>query len=327
MSRNSPHDRQMNLFGAVGAVAVSEELGRIATALPPGIRLGTSSWSFPGWEGLVYDRAATKHQLARNGLAAYARHPLLRAVGIDRTFYAPIPAAAFAEYAQVVPCEFRFLVKACNLCTTPRERGTGAKNPLFLERGFAASEVVAPYTEGLGEKAGALLFQFPPLGRSLETEPAAFADRLCEFVSGLPPGPTYAVEVRDAALICDSYFDALAAAGASHCFSVHPRLPSIDEQRRRAAGRAEDPLVGRWMLRPGLDYEQAVERYEPFSRIVDADPGNIGRMTELCVEATLRGRQVLITANNKAEGSAPGTVFRLAESVGRRLSESDRRQR
>jgi uncharacterized protein YecE (DUF72 family) len=325
MGKGSRHDRQMDLFGVVGAVAVPEELGRVAAELPPGIRFGTSSWSFPGWEGLVYDRAATQRQLARGGLAAYARHPLLRAVGVDRTFYAPIPVAAFAEYAQVVPREFRFLVKACQLCTTPRDRGSGAKNPLFLDRGFAESEVVGPYAEGLGHKAGALVFQFPPLGKSLAADPEAFADRVGEFVSRLPRGPTYAVEVRDAALICDSYFDALVAAGASHCYSVHPRLPSIDEQRRRAADRGADPLVGRWMLRPGLSYEQAVERYAPFSKIVDADPENRERMTELCVAATLRGRQVLITANNKAEGSAPRTVFGLAESVGRRLSEAGRR--
>ena len=39
------------------------------------------SWSFPGWSGLVYDRASTETELARNGLGAYAAHPLFRSVG------------------------------------------------------------------------------------------------------------------------------------------------------------------------------------------------------------------------------------------------------
>src|SRR5262245_8553585 len=63
------------------------ELGR---RRPPDLRLGTSSWSFPGWRGTVYDREATAAALARRGLTAYARHPLFRTVGLDRTFYAPM---------------------------------------------------------------------------------------------------------------------------------------------------------------------------------------------------------------------------------------------
>src|SRR5262245_28797051 len=74
----------------VGSVAVPPALADVARRLPRSVRLGTSSWSFPGWQGIVYDRSASETQLARHGLAAYARHPLLRAVGVDRTYYAPI---------------------------------------------------------------------------------------------------------------------------------------------------------------------------------------------------------------------------------------------
>jgi uncharacterized protein YecE (DUF72 family) len=35
----------------------------------------------------------TTRRLARTGLRAYAQHPLLRSVGIDRTYYAPIQAS------------------------------------------------------------------------------------------------------------------------------------------------------------------------------------------------------------------------------------------
>ena len=83
-----------------------------ANRLPKHLYMGTSSWSFPGWEGIVYDRKATQRALARQGLQAYAHHPLLRCVGIDRTYYAPITAEDFAAYADVVPESFRFIVKA-----------------------------------------------------------------------------------------------------------------------------------------------------------------------------------------------------------------------
>src|SRR5262245_693991 len=56
-----------------------------AERLPPGVRIGTSSWSFPGWSGIVYDGHPSQARLARGGLRAYARHPLLRTVGLDRS--------------------------------------------------------------------------------------------------------------------------------------------------------------------------------------------------------------------------------------------------
>ena len=96
----------------VGAEEPTPEVAELGRLLPPGIHLGGSTWSFPGWEGLVYDRKYGETRLAREGLAAYARHPLLRGVGIDRTHYQPLPAEDFRRYADVVPDGFRFLVKS-----------------------------------------------------------------------------------------------------------------------------------------------------------------------------------------------------------------------
>jgi len=335
--------RQLNLFGdpapepdpkpkdraPVGPAAVPDELREIASSLPDDVRFGTSSWSFPGWEGLVYDREATKRELAREGLAAYSRHPLLRAVGVDRTYYAPVSADTFAGYARAVPDDFRFLVKALNLCTMPRvhDRGRGVEhdNALFLDADFAAREIVRPYVDGLRDRAGTLLFQFPPLGDALTGDPPAFAERLAGFLGRLPEGPRYSVELRDSALVTSDYFAALDDAGAHHCFSVHPRLPPIDEQRELAGG-PKGPLFVRWMLRDGLRYKEAVERYEPFSEIVDEDVPNRSHITEICLEHALAGHPVIVVANNKAEGSAPVTLTRLAQRLWRNGFRGDSRR-
>jgi uncharacterized protein YecE (DUF72 family) len=325
-----PGGRQLSLFGEpaprgrsrsaeppVGPAAVTDALRDLAAALPAGVRLGTSSWSFPGWEGLVYDRRATAAHLARHGLAAYACHPLLRAVGIDRTYYAPLPASDFATYASAVPQGFRFLVKAASACTDPllrQDRGAAAgPNPRFLDAAFAAGEIVAPYVEGLGHRAGALVFQFPPLGEAWTQEPARFADALARFLARLPVGPTYAVELRDRALIGAPYVAALCQGGAVHGYAAHPRMPSVAEQRA-VIGRSVT-LVGRWMLHAGLGYEAARERYAPFSRLVDEDPETRGAFAALCREQVENGGTALVTANNKAEGSAPETVVRLARRI------------
>src|SRR5262249_2228066 len=49
----------------------TEALRDLGRRLPVEVRLGTSSWSFPGWTGLVYAREATPELLAREGLPAY----------------------------------------------------------------------------------------------------------------------------------------------------------------------------------------------------------------------------------------------------------------
>jgi uncharacterized protein YecE (DUF72 family) len=298
----------------VGPADVPDELRVLAGDLPPGVRLGTSSWSFPGWAGRLYDREATPSHLARFGLAAYAQHPLLHAVGIDRTYYAPISAADFAAYAEVVPDEFRFLVKAASLCTDPHERGergrAEGRNELFLDPDFTGEEVVGPYVEGLSSKGGALLFQFPPLGSELTGQPERFAERLARFLSDLPSEPTYAVELRDRDLLCDAYASALRDSKALHCYTAHPRMPPLPRQREVVG--ASKTLVGRWMLHSGLGYEAAKDRYAPFDRIVDEDLDTRAAFADLCLEQLVSGGTIIVTANNKAEGSAPETLFRLA---------------
>ena len=71
---------------------------RLGAALPARFFFGTSSWSFPGWYGLVYGERGTVSRFSRHGLTAYASHPLLSAVGIDRSYYAPVPEQEYAAY-------------------------------------------------------------------------------------------------------------------------------------------------------------------------------------------------------------------------------------
>jgi uncharacterized protein YecE (DUF72 family) len=258
--------------------------------------------------------------LARRGLAAYARHPLLRAVGIDRTFYAPVEASVLAAYAEAVPDDFRFLVKAPAAVTSPYRLGSGGgprePNPEFMSASLATDVAVAPFVEGLGRRAGALVLQFPPLGRAA-AGPERFAENLARFLGRLPRGPVYAVELRDRELAGEPYREALRATGATHCVSVHPRMPSPD--RQAALVDPDGPLVVRWMLHAGLEYDDAKARYAPFDRLVDEDPGTRESLASLAISALGAGREVIVIANNKAEGSAPLSVFRLGGRIGERL--------
>ena len=302
----------------VGPAVVPAELDTIAARMPRTVRLGTSSWSFPGWEGIVFDRAASQSTLARHGLEAYARHPLLRTVGVDRTYYRPIPVDDFRRYADAVPADFRFLVKADRLLTSPTSPegfGVRERNPQFLDPLYAVQEVVGPMWEGLRRKAGPLLFQFSPIPPNLVGGRGAFLERLHRFLEALPDGPLYAVELRTPAFLGAEYADVLEATGVAHCYNVHPAMAPLERQLDVLSPFYQPALVVRWMLHAGLKYEVARDRYEPFDRIVDEDASSRERIARTVLDATIAERESYVIVNNKAEGSSPLSVFRLAERI------------
>jgi uncharacterized protein YecE (DUF72 family) len=304
--------------------APNPELVALAERLPASLRFGTSSWAFPGWAGLVYARRVGESLLAREGLAAYAQHPLLRTVGLDRTFYAPLTAAEYRAYAASVPPEFKFVVKAWNVVTTPIDQ-LSRRTPIapaadhFLDPAFTIDRVIQPAVEGLGDQLGALLFQFPPLGFT-PRQLFSFPEALGRFLEQLPRGPQYAVELRNREVLVDRYADALARNGVTHCFNVHPRMPLVTEQAQLLGERAwlSGNVVCRWMLHPAQDYEAARERYFPFDRLVDPDPQSRITVADVIEKVLATGNEALVIANNKSEGSAPLTLFTLAKELDRR---------
>jgi len=325
-----PAPGQLPLFADLGAVdpaVVDADLRRVAAALPAAIRLGTSSWSFPGWTGIVYaprdGRPPSEQDLARHGLTAYAAHPLVRTVSLDRTFYAPLSRAEFAAYAAQVPGDFRFVVKAPAAFTDPVVRRPGSAtpardNPSFLDAAAATATFVEPALEGLGPAAGPLVFQFPPLGRRLLGRQLRVVAAIADFVARLPRGPLYACEVRDPDLAGPGFAAALRDAGAVPCLAVHARMPPAAAQAA-AYGLDGDgsrgPVVVRWNLHAGHDYEGARARYAPFDRLVEEDEPTRDALARLAVRAAAAGRDVFITINNKAEGSAPLSVAALARRI------------
>ena len=289
---------------------------QLGSQLDPRLRLGTSSWSFPGWAGLVYAASASKQVLSRDGLTAYSRHPLLRTVGVDSGFYAPLDAGRLARYAEQVPMDFRFLVKAPAAVTDRFQRGAGGRirepNPGFLDTSVALEQAVTPFCEGLGDRAGVLLFQFPPLGRDITDNPRRFAEDLYRFLRRLPKGPTYAVELRDEALLTPDLAAALHHGGAVPGLASHPRLPLLEAQGELFSRHDDGPLVIRWLLRRNRGYEEARERYQPFDQLLEPDPQTRTAVATLINDALAQGREVFVIVNNKAEGSSPLTLIELA---------------
>ena len=303
-------------------------LQALAAALPRRIYVCTSSWTYPGWAGLVWDQAYAEPLLSKHGLAAYSQHPLMRTVSLDRTFYRPLSASQYAAYAAQVPDDFRFVVKAPSIVTDAMVRAEAGRalqpNPQFLNPELAVQEFVQPALEGLQHKIGTLVFQLSPLTPLLLGQLPQVLERLRLMLSALPalhpvaPDGVVAVEVRDPEFIGPDLVDVLRASGAVYCLGLHAKMPSIQDQLPMLRKLWPAPMVCRWNLNPihgAFGYEDARVLYSPYDTTVDEDFDSRQALDRVALATARAGLPAYITISNKAEGCAPLSVAALVREL------------
>lgn len=289
----------------------------LAARMPAGVHFGTSSWSFPGWKGLVYSGARPQTTLAREGLREYATHPLLTTVGVDRSYYAPMPAADLQAYAAQLPDGFRCCFKAPASVTAVSlgHPSRPTPNPDFLSVERLVDDLLRPCDAVFRPHTGPIILEFPPFPRTMRMEPAEFHGRLNRFVGALPAGFDYAVELRDERLLTPAYGDLLARHGAAHVYNYWSAMPTPGAQAELLPPEALPFSVVRLLLRPGTWYEDQRERFKPYNRLVEPDEVMRRDVVSIARRVVNRGRGVFVLVNNKAEGSSPLTVMALAERL------------
>ena len=158
------------------------------------LEAGTSGYCYKEWRGHFYP-----DKLPESAMLGYyaARLPT---VEINNTFYR-MPAPAMLErWAQEVPENFSFTLKAPRRITQDeRLRESESSVAAFLQRAGA-----------LGDKLGVLLFQLPHFLRK-------DVPRLRDFLGLLPPGCRAAFEFRHASWQDDEVYETLRARGVMLC--------------------------------------------------------------------------------------------------------------
>lgn len=292
--------------------------------LPDTVRLGTSSWAYQGWHGQVYRQTYPKNRFARDCLREYAAYEyggtrLFRTVGVDHSFYRPPTAAQWAEYTAQVPDDFRFCAKVWEELTIPAfaahpryGANAGKTNPRFLDAALFEELVLAPVRAGLGSRAGPLIFEFQRFG----LDPASFPADLDRFLSTLPAGSQYAVEVRNPAILGARYHDVLKAHGVAHVYNHWTSMPGLAAQHAALGRRFSAPFtVVRLLTPPGTAHADAVARYAPYSKLVKPQPRMRADVLTLIRQALAEQTAVFVLANNRAEGNAPATIQAIADGL------------
>jgi uncharacterized protein YecE (DUF72 family) len=279
------------------------------------VRIGSCSWKFDSWEGLLYEHGSQESYLRQ-----YAR--LYDTVEIDQWFWSlfqapqprlPDPQVA-AEYAASVGEDFRFTVKAPNSITLThhyRRRGeTGLHpNPLFLS--VPLLEEVLGRLEPLHGRVGALIFQFEYLNRQKISSQAEFMQRMTAFLRAAPRELPFALEIRNPAWLNEDYFEFLEREGVAPCLIQGYYMPDI-----RPILQAFQPRFERQKLLilrlHGPDRQGMEERTQRrWDRLVAPKPEELAQIADLVAGLASREVEVYVNVNNHYEGAAPVTMRTL----------------
>lgn len=295
-----------------------EKLGR---RIPVTVRFGTSTWNYPGWQGLVYHRDYGPKGAPTKMLEEYAAFPLFRTVGIDSSYYGPPTEDVLRGYAEHLPAGFPCISKVWSQVTVHRftkaqdPSRAGKVNADFLNPDLFVEEIYQLYQRHFPHNTGPFVFEFQTLAKSGGIDADTFATRLDEFFSALPREGQYAVELRNEEFLTPMYFAVLREHGVGHVFNSWTRMPPIGHQLDLPNSITGPFIVARALLRPGRTYDEAVDAFAPYDRIREPNP-KLRRDVVRLVETARRTRiPAYLLVNNRAEGSAPLTIAAIAEMI------------
>lgn len=302
---------------------------RIAALADRGVYVGTSSWKYPGWLGQIYTSSRYEYRgkfantrFERDCLREYAE--TFRTVCVDGAYYAFPEEAKLRELADQVPDNFRFAFKTTDEVTLKRfpslprfglRGGTINENflnaPLFVERFLGPMEAIR-------SKVGPIIIEFSRFYAGDYANGSEFIADLDRFFSALPKGWNYGVELRNRKWLGPEYLACLKRHGVAHVYNNWTDMPSVLEQIGVVGDeRVETTTVARFLLKPGRKYEEAVERFQPYTHTQDLNEEGRAALKALIDRGWLKPSKdgTFLYINNRLEGNALLTVLAVLERL------------
>jgi len=278
--------------------------------------VGTCSWKYRSWEGLVYSSPLQKDFLAEYALK-------YESVEVDQWFWSlgkqsaglPKPQTV-QEYNQATPPSFRFTIKCPNALTLTHhyaEKGRPlTSNPYYLDLGLfkAFVETLRP----LVPKIGLLMFQFEYLNQTKVSSRSLFLDQLDRFLQGLPGGLPYAIEIRNPSWVDGTWFSFLYDRKVSPVILQGYWMEDISKTIERYEALLGDTVC----IRLHGDDRSGIEKLvgDDWSNIVMPRDPELPRIAYSIKRLYEGGRLVYLNVNNHYEGSAPRTIDKILTLLG-----------
>jgi uncharacterized protein YecE (DUF72 family) len=285
----------------------------------PYLRIGTCSWKYDSWKGLVYD--PDKRYGPYDYLPDYARY--FNTVEIDQWFWSLFPQGAklpdsetVRRYADSVPDDFLFTVKVPNSITLTHyyskqppalKKYANRPNPHFLD-----VELLKHFLETLepmSDKLGPVMFQFEYLNKKKMPSKKAFFERLDEFFEQAPKGYDYAVETRNPNYLAEDYFDFLSKRRLGFVLLEGYYMPHIVEIAAEHDVRTAEFSIVRLH---GPDRQEIEERTGGlWNDIVEPKDDGLKATASIIGDNVSKSITTFVNVNNHYEGCAPLTIHRL----------------
>lgn len=299
---------------------VARNRERIRRWASKGVYFGSSSWKYPGWRGQIYTKEyRSKKSFNESALAEYSE--LFPTVCADFALYDfPDPHTMKLIHDQTTN-DFKVSLKVTDRITIKRYPNiprfgpkAGTENPDFLNAELFQEVFLRPLEE-LKKKRGVIIFEFSTFQPNSGIDYERFVEMLDTFLSRLPKGYEFAVEVRNSDFLTKEYLTMLASHDVAHVLNNWTRMPPIIQQLQIAGVFTTKFSVSRALLRPGRTYQEAVEMFQPYTEIKDENPelrmGVVGMVRQCLSE----GRTVYAYINNRAEGNSPKTIEAILDML------------
>jgi len=272
----------------------------------PRFRFGTSSWSESSWVGPFYPEGTKPADF----LSYYATR--FDTVEADVTYYRVPGREMVRGWERKVPEGFTLSAKF------PRAIVHGGDGPHPDARTLLSPQRTARTTETfletmslLGKKCGPLVLQFPYFNKKAFAEPGPFLALLDAFLSRLPEGFRYGVELRNKAWLTWELIDLLrrykvALVLVDLLYMPHPAELAKDLDLVTSSF-VYCRLIG--------DRKKIDSLTDTFDRIVLDQSSRLRRWAKLLQQLTTETTEFFAYANNHYAGHGPATAEQLAELV------------
>lgn len=305
-------------FGNSNAVKETRELPfkreEMDRAVRSGIYLGTSSWKFRGWEGMVYSKTySSQLEFEKNCLREYGE--LFPTVSLDATYYDWPREAYMRKLLDQVPDSFRFCMKATSELTMPRFPAhprfgnlAGKENPGYLNVEEFLNRYWQPL-EFMQDKIAAIIFEFSR--GSLIPE-----DRFKTFLAKVPSEIPVYVEFRDPELWSEEFLELFTESNVQIVLHAYSKMPGLAWQfkRMQAAGfECAQPLLVRALLPSHREKATSMEQMQPYDHLIELQDEYLCDLVSLAQAARQAERKAFFLIGNCLEGSAPLSVGRFLQ--------------
>jgi uncharacterized protein YecE (DUF72 family) len=281
------------------------------------IRIGTCSWKYDSWKGIVYP-----DKEVFNFLEEYSKH--FNTVEVDQWFWslfepkkAMLPKEGDVKsYAKSVPDDFRFTIKIPNSITLTHfynrnKSATLKQNPFFF-----STELFDEFLETLKpmkKKIGVLMFQFEYLNKQKISGLVEFIERFEAFIEGINNKFTYGVEIRNPNFLKKPFFEFLKRNDLAMIFLQGYYMPPLWQ----VFNEYKDYIKSTAVIRLHGPDRSGIEKKTGsiWNQIVEPKDNELDKISEIIYYLKNKKVDTYVNVNNHYEGSAPLTISKIQNKL------------